>query len=117
LGDVDSAITSAGRVLDDLDRSGGAIYRGAATTVLVTSLLQRTAEGDLERARATIESLAAAPSDEGSVMNDLPLMRLRAMLAAETGEEHVYRQLANRYRARADALAFDGHILNASAMN
>jgi class 3 adenylate cyclase len=117
LGDVDSAITSAGRVLDDLDRSGGAIYRGAATTVLITSLLARRAEGDLERARAAIESLAAAPSDEGSVMNDLPLMRLRALLAAETGEEQLYRQLADRYRARAHVLAFDGHILNASAMN
>ena len=55
IGDVDGAIRSAGRVLDDLDRSGGALYRGAATTVLVTSLLARNAKGDRTRAHAAVE--------------------------------------------------------------
>ncbi|MGZ4766248.1 MAG: cyclase, partial [Ilumatobacteraceae bacterium] len=76
-GNVDAAVASAQEVLDELERSGGALYRGAATTVLVTSLLQRNAEGDLARARTVIERLATAPVDDGSVMNELPLLDCR----------------------------------------
>jgi dihydroxyacetone kinase len=38
-GDMDAAIDMAAQVLHATDRSGGAMYRGAAGTVLVTSLL------------------------------------------------------------------------------
>ena len=117
VGDVDSAITSAGEVLDDLDRSGGVLYRGAATTVLVTSLLQRGAEGDQARAHAAIERLAGAPADDGSVINELPLLRLRALLAAAQGDDDARRRFAEHYRARAESLGFEGHILVARTMN
>ena len=86
LGDVDSAIISAGQVLDDLDRTGRVLYRGAATTALVTSLLARNAKGDRTRAHAAVERLASVPIDEGSVIHELPLLRLRALLTAADGE-------------------------------
>ncbi len=116
-GELDAAIHSAGRVLDELDRSGGAIYRGAATTVLATSLIQRGAEGDLARAQAQIDRLASAPTDDGSVIHELPLLRLRALLAAAAGDVGSYRRRADQYRSRAGSLGFEGHILFSSAMN
>ena len=115
-GNIDAAIGLSGCVLDDLERSGGMLYRGAATTVLVTSLLQRKAEGDVSRAQSAIDRLAEAPVDEGSVMHELPLLRLRALLASAGGEHNSYRQLVDRYRSRANSLGFERHILIAGAM-
>ena len=116
LGDVDSAIISAGQVLDDLDRTGRVLYRGAATTALVTSLLARNAKGDRTRAHAAVERLASVPIDEGSVIHELPLLRLRALLTAADGEHGPYRELVDRYRSRANSLGFEAHIRYASAM-
>jgi adenylate cyclase len=115
-GDVDAAIGLAAQVLDDLDRSGGVLYRGAATTVLVTSLLQRRAEGDLARVQAAITRLASAPADEGSVMHELPLLRLRALQAQARDDNDSYRELVDRYRSRSNLLGFEAHIRYASAM-
>jgi class 3 adenylate cyclase len=117
IGDVDGAIRSAGRVLDDLERSGGALYRGAATTVLVTSLIQRRAEGDLARAQEAIDRLASTPTDDGSVIYELPLLRMQASLAAAVGDGGLYRRRADQHRSRAQSLGFEGHILIASATN
>ncbi len=115
--DLDAAIDTAERVLDDVDRSGAPLYRGAATTVLVTSLLHRGAEGDLTRAQAEIDRLASTPVDDGSVIHELPLLRLRALLALAAGDDGSYRRHADHYRSRAGSLGFAGHILVASAMN
>ena len=115
-GDVDAAIKSAGQVLDDLDLSGGMLYRGAATTVLVSSLLQRNAEGDLTRAQSAIHRLADARIDQGCVMHELPLLRLRALLARAEGDDGSYRQLVDRYRSRATSLGFERHIQIANSL-
>jgi class 3 adenylate cyclase len=115
-GDLDAAIGSAEQVLDDLDRSGGALYRGAAASVLVMSLLQRCAEGDLTRARAAIERLASTPIDDGSLIYELSLLRMRASLAKAEGDDGSYRQLVDRYRSRATSLSFHRHIHIANSL-
>jgi hypothetical protein len=49
-------------------------------------------------------------------MLDITLLRLRALLAHARGDDAAYRDLANRYRAMAQSLGFEGHIAWADAM-
>jgi hypothetical protein len=116
LGDLEGAIVRAREAVDFLFESGEMISRGPAVTVLVESLLQRGAEGDLSEAEAAIERLAAVPTDPGYVLNELPLLRLRALLARAHGDESGYRDFADRYRAMANSLGFEGHTAIAEAM-
>jgi adenylate cyclase len=116
LGDPEGAIVRAREAVDFLFESGEMISRGPAVTVLVESLLQRGAEGDLSEAKAAIERLAAVPTDPGYVLNELPLLRLRALLARAHGDESGYRDFADRYRNMAIHLGFEGHMAIAEAM-
>jgi hypothetical protein len=52
----------------------------------------------------------------GSVMHELPLLRLRALLAAAGGDHDSYRGFVDRYRSRAHARGLEGHIAIAGAM-
>jgi hypothetical protein len=63
--------------------SGVCLRRG----VLVETLLDRGADGDVAEAEAAIERLAAAPTDEGLVIREIWLLRLRALLARARGDE------------------------------
>ena len=74
---------------------------GVATTTLVESLLRRGADGDIAEARAAIDTLAAVPTDPGYVLHELPLLRMRALLARAQGDEDGYRDFADRYRTMA----------------
>jgi hypothetical protein len=67
-------------------------------------------------AGSAIERLAAAPADEGLVIRDIWLLRLRALLARAQGDAEVYNQLRDRYRDMARTLGFEGHIAWAEAM-
>ncbi len=87
-----------------------------ATGVLVETLLDRGAEGDVAEAEAAIERLAAAPADDGLVIRDIWLLRLRALLARARGDDGAYRDCRDRYRAMATELGFEGHIAWAEAM-
>ena len=87
-----------------------------ATGVLVETLLDRGADGDVAEAEAAIERLAAAPADEGLVIRDIWLLRLRALLARAHGDEAAYRDYRDRYRAMATSLGFEGHMAWAEAM-
>jgi hypothetical protein len=49
-------------------------------------------------------------------MREITLLRLRALLAWTRGDDVAYRDLANRYRAMAESLGFEGHIACAEAM-
>jgi hypothetical protein len=60
--------------------------------------------------------LANLPADEGLAVRDIWLLRLRALLARAGGDETAYRGLAERYRAMAESLGFEGHIAMAEAM-
>jgi adenylate cyclase len=115
-GDLDGAIGLARAVLEDLFNSGGAIWSVLATTVLVEALLRRGADGDLEEAQSAIDRLAAVPTDPGFVLQEIPLLRMRALLARAHGDEAGYREFRDRYRAKATECGFEGHMALAEAM-
>ncbi|MGO9031467.1 ATP-binding protein [Mycobacterium sp.] len=116
-GDRDEAIPLMRAAVDHLFQEGQLHAGGVpATCVLVETLLDRGAEGDVAEAEAAIERLAAAPADEGLVIRDIWLLRLRALLARAHGDEAAYRDDRERYRAMATELGFEGHIAWAEAM-
>ena len=115
-GDIGGSIELARTVVDDLLNSGGCIWTALATSVLVEALLQRGDDGDLDEAASAIDQLAAVPTDPGFVLNEISLLRLRALLARARGEEAAYRDHRDRYRAMATSLGFEGHIKWAAAM-
>jgi hypothetical protein len=116
LGNLGDAIRLARSTIDYLFESGDMTSRGPAVSVLVESLLQRSAEGDLAEAEAAVERLAAVPVDPGFVLHELPLLRLRALVARTHGDETAYREFAERYRAMANDLGFEGHMAIAATM-
>ena len=116
-GDRDEAIPLMRAAVDHLFREGRLLFWGpAATGVLVETLLDRGADGDVAEAQAAIERLAAAPADDGLAMRDIWLLRLRALRARAHGDDVAYRDLISRYRAMAESLGFEGHIAWAGAM-
>jgi hypothetical protein len=103
--------------VDQLSREGLSLALGVpATGVLVETLLDRGAESDVAEAEAAIERVAAAPADDGLVMRDIWLLRLRGLLARVHGEDARYREYRDRYRDMARTLGFEGHIAWAEAM-
>jgi len=92
-------------------------YSIPATGVLVEALLDRGTEADVAEAEATIARLAAAPADDGLVMRDIWVLRVKALLARARGDEIAYRDLVNCYGAMAESLGFEGHIAWAEAMS
>jgi len=115
-GDVDGAIELSRAVIDDMLASGEMLWCGPATTTLVESLLRRGTDADLQEAQAAIDRLAAMPTDPGFVMHELPLLRLRALLAKAHGDEVAHRDFRDRYRAMATSLGFEGFIALADVM-
>jgi len=116
-GDRDEAIPLVRAAVAHLFREGQLLGWGVpATWVLVETLLDRGAADDVTEAEAAIERLAAAPADEGLVMRDIWLSRLRALLARAHGDNAAYTQLRDRYRDMAKTLGFEGHIDWAEAM-
>ncbi len=116
-GDRDEAIPVMREAVVDLF-SGGRLQAHCvrATGVLVETLLDRGAEGDAAEAEAAIDRLAAAPADEGLVLRDIWLLRLRALLARAHGDAAAYANIRDRYRDMAKTLGFEGHIEWAEAM-
>ena len=116
VGDFGVAIALARDAVDFRFTSGDMTSRGPAVTVLVESLIGRGADSDIAESAAAIERLAAVPVDPGFVLHELPLLRLRALLARARGDDTGYRSFANRYRAMANDLGFEGHMAIAEAM-
>ena len=115
--DRDEAIPVMRAAVDHLVRAGQLLAWGiAATGVLVETLLDRGADGDVAEADAAIERLAAAPADEGLVIREIWLQRLRALLARAQGDVGAYTHLRDRYRDMARTLGYEGHIAWAEAM-
>ena len=111
-----AAIPVMRKAVDDLHQAGRLGYGVWGTGVLVETLLERGAEGDLAEAQEAIDRLANLPADEGSAMREITLLRLRALLARARGDDVAYRDLVSRYRAMAESLGFEGHIDWAKAM-
>ena len=116
-GDRDDAIPLMRAAADHLFRERRVLaWDIPATGVLVETLLDRGADGDLAEAEAAITRLADAPADDGLVIREVWLLRSRALLARAQGDEIAYRDLRDRYRAMATELGFEGHIAWAEAM-
>ena len=117
-GDRDGAIPLMGAAVDHLVREGQLLGWGIpATGVLVETLLDRGADGDVAEAEAAIHRLATAPVDDGLVIREIWLLRMRALLARAEGDESGYRDYRDRYRAMARSLGFEGHMTWAEAMH
>ena len=112
-GDRDEAIPLMRAAVDYLFREGQLL---SSAVVLVETLLDRGTDDDVAEAEAVIERLAAAPADEGLVIRDIWLRRLRALLARARGDEAAYRDYRDHYRAMATSLGFEGHMEWAEAM-
>ena len=80
------------------------------------ALLDRGADADVAEAEAAIERLAVAPADEGLVIRDIWLLRLRALLARALDDKAAYLDYRDRYRDMARSLGYEGHIAWAEAM-
>ena len=116
-GDRDEAIPLMRAAVDHMVRQGQLLGTGiAATGILVETLLERGADGDVAEAEAAITRLADAPFDDELVIREIWLLRLRALLARAHGDEARYRELRDRYRQTAKTLEFEVHIDWAEAM-
>jgi hypothetical protein len=116
-GDRDDAVPLIRAATDHLFREGQLLaWSIPATGVLVKTLLERGADGDVAEAEAAIERLAAVPADDGLVVRDVWLLRLRALLAKASGDDAAYRDYRDSYRAMATSLGFEGHMEWAEAM-
>jgi hypothetical protein len=116
-GDRDGAIPLVRAAVDHLARQGQPLAWGIpATGVLVQTLLDRGADGDVAEAEAAIERLATAPADEGLVIREIWLLQMRTLLARARGDDAAYRDNRDRYRAMATSLGFEGHMKWAEAM-
>jgi class 3 adenylate cyclase/RecA/RadA recombinase len=115
-GESDTAIPVMRKAADDLHQARRLSFSVWGTGVLVETLLERGAEGDLAEAQEAIARLANLPADEGSAVREITLLRLRALLTRAHGDDVAYRDLVCRYGAMAESLGFDGHIAWAEAM-
>ena len=104
------------QAVDELQQAGRLFYGVWGTGVLVETLLERGAEGDLAEAQEAFDWLAVLWVDDGSAMREITLLRLRALLARARGDDLGYRDLLSRYHAMAQSLGFEGHIAWAEAM-
>jgi hypothetical protein len=115
-GDREGAIPVLRKAVDDLHRAGRLGNGVCGAGMLVETLLDRGTEGDVAEAQTAVDRLANLPADEGLVIRDIWLLRLRALLARARGDDATYRELVDRYRAMATELGFEGHIAWAEAM-
>jgi adenylate cyclase len=114
-GDPDDGIPAIRKSVDVMTARGQVGYYIPAAGALVETLLDRATESDMNEAQAAIARLASAPA-EGSVIRDVWLLRMRALLARARGDDAGYRDLRDRYRAMAAELGFEGHMDWAEAM-
>ena len=105
-GERDAAIAVMRQAVDELHQAGRPFYGVWGTGVLVQTLLERGAEGELAEAQQAIDRMANLPADDGSAVREITLRRLRALLARARGDKVAYRDLVSRYRAMAESLGF-----------
>jgi hypothetical protein len=116
-GHRDIAIPLMRDALDALFANDQLSWAISATNTLVEVLLARHADRDVAEASVAIDRLAAAQADDGLVVRDIMLLRLRALVAHARGDQGAYRELLDRYRAMATSLGFEGHMAWAKVMS
>jgi adenylate cyclase len=115
-GDLDGAIELARPAVEAEYACSDMVFLAWTNAALVQLLLRRAGQIDLQEAQAAIERLAAEPTEPGFVLNDVWLLRMRALEARARGDEPAYCDYRDRYRAVANSLGFEGHIKWASEM-
>jgi adenylate cyclase len=115
-GDLAGAIEQGHTLVDMLVEHGEMAVRGAAVAALVEVLLRRGTRSDIQEAEDQIERLATLPTDPGFVLNEIQLLRMRALLAEAKDDDAAYRDFADRYGLMAKSLGFEGHMAIAEAM-
>jgi len=80
--------------------------------VIVSESTARLVEDTAE----VIDRLAAAPTDPGFVLHEIPLLRLRALVARQGGDQTGYRDWVDRDRATVTACGFQGRMAMAEEM-
>ncbi len=115
-GDVDGAIEISRGALERIFGSGDKVSGTRCTAILVEALLRRGNDTDLQEAQAAIARSAAVPTEPGFVMNEIWLLRMRALLAQAQGDDMAYRDYRDHYRTMANSLGFEGHIAWAAEM-
>ena len=115
-GDRDSAIPAMRAAVDELHQ-GYPVYGIWGTGVLVETLLERGAPGDVVEAGQAVDRLEAPGADDSSAIRDITLLRLRALLAHARGDRIAYLDVVSRYRTMAKSLRFERHIAWAEAMS
>jgi hypothetical protein len=115
-GGRDAAIPIMRAAVDQLFRDGQLVWGNSCAGVLVETLLDRGADGDVAEAATAIERLASAAAGDGLVMREMWLLRLRALLARARGDDAAYADFRDRYRDMAISLGFEGHMEWAEAM-
>ncbi len=115
-GGRDQAVPLMRDAVDQLFRDRQSLWSVPATGVLVETLLDRGADGDVAEAEAAIERLAAAHHDDGLPVRDIWLLRLRALQSRAHGDTATYPHLRDRYRDMARTLGYEGHMKWAEAM-
>jgi class 3 adenylate cyclase len=113
-GDRDAAIPAMRQAVDEL-RHMYPFYAVWGTGLLVDTLLQRGAHGDMAEAQDAIDWMASLAAESDSAMLTIALLRLRALLARARGDGS-YSDLLGQYRAMAESLGFEGHIAWAEEM-
>ena len=115
-GDRDAAIAAMRQAVDELRQAGHLFYGVWGTGVLVQTLLERAAEGDLAEAQEQFERLSEPA--RRSRFGDARHHGVAAAGAAVPCPRRrvAYRDLVSRYRAMAESLGFEGHIAWAEAM-
>jgi adenylate cyclase len=116
-GDLDGAIELSRKVVDGLYTTGGMLYLGVAVEALGELLLRRGETDDLAEVGVVIDRLPAVPTDPGFVLHELPLLKLRALLARAHGDHAGYRKCAKDYAVLANSTGFEAHMAQACAMS
>jgi class 3 adenylate cyclase len=114
-GDRDAVIPAMRGAVDGLHQEGHLGYGIWAAGILAETLLDGGTKDDLAEAQAALDWLAN-PSDDGSAIREITLLRLRALLARAYSDDAGYRDLVSRYLAMAESLGFEGHIAWAEAL-
>jgi adenylate cyclase len=110
-GDVDGAITLSHNVVSDFYATGATLHLGTAVEVLGELLLRRGEANDLDEVGAAVDRLSAVRADNGFVLHQLSLLRLRALLARARGDEAGYSAYADDYGDLVASIDFRGRPL------
>ncbi|MDX1887211.1 ATP-binding protein [Mycolicibacterium sp. 120270] len=115
-GNIDEAVDRARFALDEILRSGNIINHPNGVVGLVEMLLARGAPRDLDEAEAAIDRLETTLPARRWAMRDIFAIRARTLLARARGDKAAYRDHRDRYRAVANELGYQGHMLWAAEL-